>query len=116
MNVQWIGAAALCPIVEFHDIRTEKFRSDKYLSLLEEQLTPSLLAARGFDLGHFRVENHPDRLLLLRGFTSMAERRRALTAFHGGADWARYRREATDLVRSTEIALTRAVRPAEGIR
>ena len=84
MNVQWTDQAAACPVVELHDIRTEKFRSDKYLSLVEDRLTGPFLAAGGHALGEFRVENHPDRLLLLRGYSSMPARRRALLKTLGG--------------------------------
>ena len=39
MTYQWLNQSAACPVVEFHDIRTEKFRSDRYLSLVDERLT-----------------------------------------------------------------------------
>jgi hypothetical protein len=68
------------------------------------------------ELGHFRIDGHPDRLVLLRGFASMAARRKALTAFHAGADWAACRAEAASLVKTTETSLTRAIAPAAGIR
>jgi hypothetical protein len=116
MNFQWLNQSAACPVVEFHDIRTEKFRSDKYLSLVEERLTAPMVASGALSLGQFRVENHPDRLLLLRGFASMPARRKALTAFHAGEDWAAHRRESTDLVRDEKVVLTRTIVPAEGIR
>jgi len=116
MNFQWMSQNAPCPIVEFHDLRTEKFKSDRYLSLLDDQLTAPLLAAGVSRLGHFRVENHPERLILLRGFASMPARRRALTAFHTSADWARHRAEATGLIRDERVLLTRAVTPGDGIR
>lgn len=116
MNVQWIGAAAPCPIVEFHDIRTEKFKSDKYLSLVEDRLSPSLAAAGGIEMGHFRVSGHPERLVLVRGFANMPARRKTLVEFHGGGDWAAARAEATTLVRKEEVSLTRSIVPADGIR
>jgi hypothetical protein len=116
MNVQWMGASVPCPIVEFHDVRTEKFRSDMYLSLVENRLAPPLVAAGGFALGHFSVENHPDRLILLRGFSSMSARRKALTAFHDGEEWQAHRAQASALVRDAEVILTRTVTPAEGVR
>jgi len=109
MTYQWLNQSAACPVVEFHDIRTEKFRSDKYLSLLETRLTAPLVAAGG-------GEDHPDRLLLLRGFASMPARRRALTAFHAGADWAAHRRESADLLHNEQVLLTRTIVPADGIR
>ena len=116
MNFQWLSQSAACPVVEFHDIRTEKFKSDKYLSLLEERLTTPLVASGAVSLGQFRVENHPDWLIVMRGFASMAARRKALTAFHAGADWAAHRRESADLVRNTQVMLTRTIVPAEGVR
>lgn len=116
MNYQWLNQSAACPVVEFHDIRTEKFRSDKYLTLVEERLTAPLVAAGAVSLGQFRVHDHPDRLLLMRGFASMPARRRALTAFHAGDDWAAHRRESADLVRDAQVILTRTIVPADGVR
>src|SRR5258707_358925 len=109
MNDQWMPMAMPCPIVEFHDVRTEKFRSDKYLALLDDRLAGALLASGVSDLAQFRVDNHPDRLIVLRGYPSMPARRRALTAFHTGPDWAACRAEAATLVKSTSVALTRAI-------
>ena len=116
MTYQWLNQNAACPVVEFHDIRTEKFRSDRYLSLLETRLTAPFVAAGGVALGQFRVENHPDRLLLMRGFASMPARRRALTAFHAGADWTAHRRESADLLHNELVLLTRTVVTDDGIR
>ena len=116
MTYQWLNQSAACPVVEFHEIRTEKFKSDKYLSLLEERLTAPLVAAGGVSLGQFRVENHPDWLFVMRGFASMPARRKALTAFHAGADWAAHRSESADLVRNAQVMLTRTIAPADGIR
>lgn len=116
MNFQWFGQNVPCPIVEFHDLRTEKFRSDRYLELVEDRLTAPMLAAGGVPLGQFRVENHPDRVILLRGFQGTEARRRALTAFHAGPDWTRHRAEAANLLRDERVLLTRAVVPADGLR
>ena len=87
MNFAWMAQEA-CPIVEFHDVRTEKFKTEKYLTLIEDRLAALLLAAGGTPLGHFAVDDHPDRLILLRGFADMGSRRRALTAFHQSPEWA----------------------------
>ena len=116
MNFQWFGQNVPCPIVEFHDLKTEKFRSDRYLALVEDRLTAPMLAAGGVPLGQFRVENHPDRVILLRGFQSTESRRRALTAFHGSPGWTRHRAEAANLLRDERVLLTRAVVPADGLR
>jgi len=116
MNFQWLSQNSPCPIVEFHDVKTEKFRSNKYLSLVEDRLTAPMLAAGGLPLGQFKVDNHPDRVILLRGFQSTEARRRALTAFHASPDWATHRAEAADLLRDERVLLTRAVVPADGLR
>jgi hypothetical protein len=109
MNFQWLSASGPYPIVEFHDVRTEKFKADRYLSLTASQLG-------GADLGQFQVSGHPDRLIELRGFAGIEARRRTLTAVHSGADWSSRRKEMADIVRSNEVVLTRAITPAAGTR
>jgi len=116
MTYQWLNQSAACPVVEFHDIRTEKFKSDRYLSLVERRLRAPLVAAGAVALGEFRVENHPDWLFVMRGFASMPARRKALTAFHASEDWAAQRRESADLVRNEQVILTRTIAPADGVR
>ena len=116
MNFQWTKQGPICPIVEFHDIRTDRFGADKYLEILEERLTAPLAAAGVTAFESLRVTGHPDRLMLLRGYSGMLARRQALTAFHAGPDWARERGGLTDLVRSHEVTLTRAITPPAGIR
>ena len=116
MNFQWLNQATPCPVVEFHDVRCEKFRADKYLALVENGLAVSLAMAGASSLGQFRVENHPERVMLVRGFASMPARRKALTAFHASEEWGAHRCALTDLVREQSVMLTRAIRPEEGIR
>ncbi|MEO8758466.1 MAG: hypothetical protein ABI398_12040 [Devosia sp.] len=116
MNYQWMSQAAACPIVEFHDVRTEKFRSARYLARYETALAGPLIAAGVVDLGQFTAQGHPERVVQVRGFASMLARRRALTAFHAGEDWAAHRAEAADLVREHSVMLMRAIRPESGIR
>ena len=116
MNFHWINQSAACPVDEIHDIRTEKFKTDKYLTLVEKRLQPAFMATGGQVLGQFRVDNHPDRLILVRGFASMTTRRQALTAFHGGQDWGAHRSEAATLLRDQRVTLTRSIVPADGIK
>ncbi len=115
MNFHWMTQAEPCPIVEFHDVRTESGRSDAYFALLDGKLASPLAAAGVHDFGHFHVRNHPDRLVVLRGFASLPARREALTAFHASRDWSAYRAEATMLLRDADVVLTRAVAPATGL-
>lgn len=116
MNFQWTGHSGPCPIVEFHDVRTEAGNADHYLDLVESRLTGPLIAAGGADIARFSVRDHADRLILMRGYAGMADRRQAFTALHGEADWPRHRRAAADLVRSESVMLMRAIAPAEGIK
>ncbi|MEO6015058.1 MAG: hypothetical protein ABIQ30_15935 [Devosia sp.] len=107
MSMHWQGGNESFPIVEIHDVRTEKFRADRYLGL------------RAFgvpEIGQFRIAGEADRLISLRGFASMEARRKLLTEFHNGPDWAAQRREVADLTRSEEVVLTRAITPASGLR
>ena len=109
MNFQWLSASGPYPIVEFHDVRTERFKTDRYLSLVAGQ-------PGGADLGQFNAAGHPDRLIALRGFAGMAARRKTLTGFHTSPDWSGRRAEIADITRSAEVILTRAIAPAEGTR
>ena len=116
MNFQWMNQNTACPVVEFHDIRTEKFRTDKYLCLVETRFAPALTAAGVTTLGQFRVENHPERLVLLRGFGGMPARKKALTSFHASPDWTVQRAESANLLKDQQVALTRTIAPADGVR
>jgi hypothetical protein len=116
MNYQWLGIGEMHPIVEIHDIRAEKHKSDRYLGLVEGPLAAPFVGAGGALMGQFRVESHPDRLVLLRGYPSMPARRKALAAFHASPDWARHRAETTGLVHDTSVLLTRTLAPSSGTR
>ncbi|MEO7224071.1 MAG: hypothetical protein ABIY37_16510, partial [Devosia sp.] len=87
MNYQWLGLTELLPIVEFHDIRVEKGNANRYLELVEGPLAAPFVGAGGAMMGQFRVENHPDRVVLLRGYPSMAARHRTLVTLHKSHEW-----------------------------
>lgn len=108
MNYQWLSASGPYPIVEFHDVRVERFKADSYLALTAGQ--------GGADLGQFTAVGHPDRLIALRGYAGMEARRRAFTADCASSGRAAQRREMADITRSNEVILTRAITPAEGTR
>ena len=115
MNFQWMGQSGPCPIVEFHDIRSEAGAREQILDR-HEQLAPALAAAGAADLGRFRVTGHPERLMVMRGFAGMEQRRQALGEFYAGAVWGSYRYAAAIETRDQAVILTRAVKPADGIR
>jgi hypothetical protein len=116
MNYQWLGQTEALPIVEFHDIRAENGKADTYLSLIEGPLAAPFVGAGGALMGQFRVDGHPDRLVLLRGYAGVADRRRTLAGFHAGADWQRHRAEATGLVRDHSVILARSLAASSGTR
>lgn len=116
MSFQWMAQASTCPIVEFHEVRTDRFASDRYLDLVGGELRTPLTASGVVPMGEFRVAGQPDRLVLLRGFSSMLARRDALTRFHAGREWAAQRQAVADLVRTNDVFLTRAITPEEGPR
>lgn len=116
MNTQWLGLTEQMPIVEFHDVRAETFKSDNYLALVEGPLAAPLVGAGGAMMGQFRVDGHRDRVVLLRGFASMTVRRRALSAFHSSLDWQRRRAELTGYVRDESVILTRSLAASSATR
>jgi len=115
MNFQWIDRGAACPVVEFHDIRTEKAQTKPYIDLENYHFDGVFGAAGGVDLGQFRVENHPERLLVMKGFASFEARRKAWSQFHSSPSWPAERRQAGDLVRDEKVMLMRAVTPGDGV-
>ncbi len=116
MNTQWLGQTEMLPIVEFHDIRTENGSSRKYLNLVEGTLAAPFVAAGGAMMGQYRVEGHPDRLVLLRGFESMAARRRASETYLRSPQWRANRAEVSSLLRETNVMLTRSLSVSSATR
>ncbi|HZY68992.1 MAG TPA: hypothetical protein VFE52_10410 [Devosia sp.] len=116
MHQQWIGGGEASPIVELHDLRLEASKTRAYLDLLDGPLAAPLAAAGVVAMGQYQVEGHADRLLLLRGFPSVPERRQAMSDFHGSPRWQRHRAEATGLVRDASVLLARTLAPTDRTR
>lgn len=63
--------------------------------------------------GLFRDAERPDRFVWLRGFTDMASRERALSAFYGGAVWRAHRDAANaTMIDSDNVLLLAPAQPA----
>lgn len=116
MNTQWLGLTEMLPIVEFHDVRTENGSSGRYLDLVEGALAAPFVAAGGTMMGQYRVENHPDRVVLLRGFESMSARRRAGEVYLQSPQWQANRAQVTELVRDNAVILSRSLSVSSGTR
>jgi hypothetical protein len=109
MTYQWLGLTEMLPIVEFHDIRAEKGSANRYLELVEGPLAAPFAGAGGAMLGQFRVENHPDRVMVLRGFPSMAARRQALQMYLKSGEWRAHRATLSALERDNGVILARTL-------
>ena len=116
MNYQWLGQTEALPIVEFHDIRAEQGRADDYLALIEGPLAAPFVAAGGALMGQFRVAGHPDRLMLMRGFSSMTARRRASELYLKSSEWQANRAALLEDERQRSVMLTRTLSPSSGTR
>jgi hypothetical protein len=116
MNTQWLGLSEMLPIVEFHDIRAENGKADKYLELIEGPLAAPFVMAGGAMMGQFRVSGHPDRLMLLRGFAGLPERRRAVETYQKSGEWRAHRGAISGLQRSNAVILTRSLAPSSATR
>jgi hypothetical protein len=116
MNEIWQGLRGTHPIVEFHDIRTETGATDRYLELVEGPLGDACVRNGGGMMGQFRVDLHENRLIVLRRFGDMIDRRQALGRFHASPTWSRHRAELAGLEREASVLLTRAVAPSSGTR
>jgi hypothetical protein len=116
MNYQWLGLSETLPIVEFHDVRAENGNGGRYLSLVEGRLAAPFVGAGGAMLGQYRVENHPDRVVLLRGYPSMPARRRANEAYLRSEEWRANRATVSGLLRESSVILTRSLTVSSATR
>lgn len=116
MNYQWLGLSEAMPIVEFHDVRAENGNGDRYLSLMEGELAGAFAGAGGALMGQYRVETHPDRVVLLRGFTSMAARRQAIETYLRSEPWRASRAAVSGLTRESSVILTRSLTVSSATR
>jgi hypothetical protein len=116
MNYQWLGLSETLPIVEFHDVRAENGNGDRYLSLVEGELAGAFAGAGGALMGQYRVENHPDRVVLLRGYASMAARRQAVETYLKSGAWQANRAAVSSMLRDNSVILTRSLTVSSATR
>ncbi len=116
MNYQWVGQTEAMPVVEFHDVRAENDRADAYLGLIEGPLAAPFAEAGGGLLGQFRVAGHTDRVMLLRGYAGMPERRRTIEMYLKSAQWQANRASLLEQERQSSVILTRTLMPSSATR
>ncbi|SEF33829.1 Quinol monooxygenase YgiN [Amycolatopsis pretoriensis] len=85
-------------------------RRDELISLFEREFVAPQEAVGAHLFGLFRTPSSPDEFVWLRGFSSLAARVDALTAFYTGPVWRRFREEANaTMVDSDNVLLLRPV-------
>ena len=79
-----------CPIVELRQYTVHADRRDDLVTLFDREFveTQEVLGMRL--IGQFRDLDRPDRFVWIRGFTDMATRKEALTAFYSGPVWKQH--------------------------
>ncbi|MEU0794930.1 NIPSNAP family protein [Amycolatopsis sp. NPDC005961] len=86
-------------------------RRDELIALFEREFVSPQEAVGAHLFGLFRTPSSPDEFVWLRGFSSLAARADALSAFYTGPVWRRFRDEANaTMVDSDNVLLLRPVR------
>jgi hypothetical protein len=99
------------PIVELRQYRLRPGRRDDLVGLFEEHFVESQERDGMSVIGTFRDLDDDDRFVWIRGFPSMAERRRSLEAFYGGSVWKANGPQANEtMVDSDNVLLLRPAR------
>jgi hypothetical protein len=106
MSFQWVDRHD-CTIMDIDDFRAESGRC--------AELT-ALMPLTGPMLGLYNVSGHPERLIGLRGYSGIEERRQALGGVLARRDWPEVRRSQADLARERSVHVVRAISPQSGPR
>jgi NIPSNAP len=89
---------------------------EDFVRLFDAELLESQDATGMRVLGQFRDLDRPDLFVWMRGFRSMSDRHRALTAFYGGPAWRAHRAAANAMmVDSDDVLLLAPVSPGPGL-
>ncbi|WIV57019.1 NIPSNAP family protein [Amycolatopsis nalaikhensis] len=97
-------------VLELRRYQLRPGRRDELISLFEREFVEPQEEAGAHLFGLFRVPSSPDEFLWLRGFSSLAARFDALSAFYSGPVWRRFREAANaTMVDSDNVLLLRPV-------
>ncbi|WP_346346836.1 NIPSNAP family protein [Streptomyces sp. SID161] len=107
---------ANCPaVLELRQYTLRPGRRDELIELFDREFVETQEAAGMAVLGQFRDLDDPDRFVWLRGFTDMAVRHQALTAFYGGPVWAEHGPQANaTMADSDDVLLLRPLSRGSG--
>ena len=101
-----------CAVIELRDYLLLGGRRDELVALFDAEFVESQEAEGMRVLGTFTDLDRPDRFVWLRGFASMATRRRGLEAFYSGPVWAAHRSAANATMLDVgDVRLLRWARP-----
>lgn len=103
------------PVVELRRYAMQPGRRDDLIDLFDREFLETQEGAGITVIGQFRDLGDADSFVWLRGFSDMAARRAALTAFYGGPVWARFRDQANATMASSDnVFLLRPARAGAG--
>ncbi|WP_232226667.1 NIPSNAP family protein [Rubrobacter radiotolerans] len=109
----WMGTC--CPVVELRQYGLHPGRREELISLFDREFVETQEAVGMSVIGQFRDLDDPDRFVWLRGFSDMASRSEALTAFYGGPVWAEHKDAANaTMIDSDDVLLLRPAREGSG--
>ncbi|MFD0020288.1 NIPSNAP family protein [Streptomyces sp. NPDC058382] len=102
-------------VIELRQYTLRPGRRDELIELFDREFVETQEAAGMSVLGQFRDLDDPDRFVWLRGFPDMGARKRALSAFYGGAVWAEHGPRANDtMADSDDVLLLRPLPDGNG--
>src|SRR5437868_13140589 len=112
---QMQSAPLCCPVVELRQYTLHSGKRDVLIDLCDREFVETQEAVGVKAIGQFRVLDHPDRFVWLRGFPDMTSRAKALTDFYGGPVWKAHREAANaTMIDSDNVLLLRPALPTSG--
>jgi hypothetical protein len=107
------ATALCCPIVELRQYTLYPGTRDDFISLFDRKLVETQEATGMRAIGQFRDLGDPNRFVWIRGFSDMASREKALTAFYIQSEtWRRFGEAArSKMIDSNDALLLRPIRP-----
>jgi hypothetical protein len=99
-------AVPCCSVVELRQYTTHPGQRDVLIELFDEHLVQPQQDVGMHIIGQFRDLDEPDAFVWLRGYRSMAERRRALADFYYGPVWRQHSSAANQtMIDSDDVLL-----------
>jgi hypothetical protein len=108
-------APVFSPVIELRQYTLHPARRDGFIDLFDRNFVESQEALGMKVIGQFRDLDEPSRFVWLRGFSDMAARTQALTAFYDGALWKSLRDSANaSIIDNDNVLLLRPAHAGAG--